>query len=87
MLLRVPIVSLIPAALLQLLQLGLLPLVVDGYAGEVYTTGITGAAGAGQTLAESSHFAWRSNNIQAYKKPAAPTYAGSRGEPATSKSR
>lgn len=34
---------------------------------EVYTTGITGSTGAGQTLSATSHFSWRQNNIQAYK--------------------
>ena len=34
---------------------------------EVYTTGITGATGAGQGLSTTSHFSWRANNIQAYK--------------------
>ena len=34
---------------------------------EVHTTGITGSTGAGQSLSASSHFSWRSNNIQAYK--------------------
>jgi N-acetyl-gamma-glutamyl-phosphate reductase len=34
---------------------------------EVYTTGITGSTGAGQSLSPTSHFSWRANNIQAYK--------------------
>ena len=34
---------------------------------EVYTTGITGSTGAGQSMSASTHFSWRSNNIQAYK--------------------
>ncbi|MGZ5135620.1 MAG: N-acetyl-gamma-glutamyl-phosphate reductase, partial [Flavitalea sp.] len=33
----------------------------------IYTTGITGSTGAGQGLAQTSHFSWRANNIQAYK--------------------
>jgi len=56
-----------PGCFATALQLGLLPLYQHGYAGSVFTTGITGATGAGQKLAESSHFAWRANNIQAYK--------------------
>jgi len=56
-----------PGCFATALQLGLLPLVSQGFAGEVHATGITGATGAGQKLAESSHFAWRNNNIQAYK--------------------
>ncbi len=34
---------------------------------EIYTTGITGSTGAGQSLSATSHFSWRANNIQAYK--------------------
>ncbi|MFZ9661756.1 MAG: N-acetyl-gamma-glutamyl-phosphate reductase, partial [Chitinophagaceae bacterium] len=34
---------------------------------EVYTTGITGSTGAGQSLTHTTHFSWRANNIQAYK--------------------
>lgn len=56
-----------PGCFATALQLGLLPLVANGFSGAVHTTGITGATGAGQALAESSHFAWRTNNIQAYK--------------------
>lgn len=56
-----------PGCFATALQLGLLPLAAAGFTGDVYTTGITGATGAGQGLAPSSHFAWRANNIQAYK--------------------
>jgi N-acetyl-gamma-glutamyl-phosphate reductase len=56
-----------PGCFATALQLSLLPLVAAGFSGDVYTTGITGATGAGQGLAPSSHFAWRANNIQAYK--------------------
>ncbi|WP_118974231.1 N-acetyl-gamma-glutamyl-phosphate reductase [Taibaiella koreensis] len=56
-----------PGCFATALQLGLLPLIHQGFDGDVYATGITGATGAGQKLSESSHFAWRSNNIQAYK--------------------
>jgi N-acetyl-gamma-glutamyl-phosphate reductase len=34
---------------------------------DIYTTGITGSTGAGQSLSQTSHFSWRANNIQAYK--------------------
>jgi N-acetyl-gamma-glutamyl-phosphate reductase len=49
------------------IQLGLLPLAKEGLLGEIYTTGITGSTGAGQSLSSTSHFSWRVNNIQAYK--------------------
>ena len=49
-------------------QLGLLPLAKAGLLNEeVYTTGITGSTGAGQSLSATGHFSWRANNIQAYK--------------------
>lgn len=56
-----------PGCFATAIQLGLLPLVASGFSGKVYTTGITGATGAGQSLAASSHFSWRANNVQAYK--------------------
>jgi N-acetyl-gamma-glutamyl-phosphate reductase len=49
------------------IQLGLLPLAKAGLLDNVYTTGITGSTGAGQSLSATSHFSWRANNIQAYK--------------------
>jgi N-acetyl-gamma-glutamyl-phosphate reductase len=49
------------------IQLGLLPLAKAGLLDSVYTTGITGSTGAGQSLSNTSHFSWRANNIQAYK--------------------
>jgi N-acetyl-gamma-glutamyl-phosphate reductase len=56
-----------PGCFATAIQLGLLPLAKEGLLGEVYTTGITGSTGAGQSLSSSSHFSWRTNNIQAYK--------------------
>jgi N-acetyl-gamma-glutamyl-phosphate reductase len=56
-----------PGCFATAIQLGLLPLIKSGFTGNVYSTGITGATGAGQSFSASSHFAWRSNNIQAYK--------------------
>jgi N-acetyl-gamma-glutamyl-phosphate reductase len=49
------------------IQLGLLPLAKAGLLKDIYTTGITGSTGAGQSLNATSHFSWRANNIQAYK--------------------
>lgn len=49
------------------IQLGLLPLAKAGLLDEIYTTGITGSTGAGQSMTTTSHFSWRANNIQAYK--------------------
>ena len=56
-----------PGCFATSIQLGLLPLAKAGLLNEVYTTGITGSTGAGQSLANTSHFSWRANNIQAYK--------------------
>lgn len=56
-----------PGCFATTLQLGLLPLAEAGLLKDVYTTGITGSTGAGQSLSATSHFSWRANNIQAYK--------------------
>ena len=56
-----------PGCFATAIQLGLLPMAKAGSLDEVYTTGITGSTGAGQSLSTTSHFSWRANNIQAYK--------------------
>ena len=56
-----------PGCFATTIQLGLLPLAKAGLLKDVYTTGITGSTGAGQSLTNTSHFSWRENNIQAYK--------------------
>jgi len=56
-----------PGCFATAIQLGLLPLAAKGLLQDVFTTGITGSTGAGQSLASTSHFSWRANNIQAYK--------------------
>ena len=56
-----------PGCFATAIQLGLLPLAKAGILTDVYTTGITGSSGAGQSLSSTSHFSWRANNIQAYK--------------------
>ena len=56
-----------PGCFATAIQLGLLPLAKEKILKEVYTTGITGSTGAGQSLSPTSHFSWRANNIQAYK--------------------
>jgi N-acetyl-gamma-glutamyl-phosphate reductase len=56
-----------PGCFATAIQLGLLPLAALGEVSEVYSTGITGSTGAGQSLSSTGHFSWRSNNIQAYK--------------------
>jgi N-acetyl-gamma-glutamyl-phosphate reductase len=49
------------------IELGLLPLAKMNLLSDVFTTGITGSTGAGQSLSPTSHFSWRENNVQAYK--------------------
>ena len=56
-----------PGCFATAIQLGLLPMAAAGSLDEIYTTGITGSTGAGQSLSSTSHFSWRANNIQAYK--------------------
>ena len=56
-----------PGCFATAIQWGLLPLADAGVLGDVYTTGITGSTGAGQSLSNTSHFSWRANNISAYK--------------------
>ncbi|MEO6188663.1 MAG: N-acetyl-gamma-glutamyl-phosphate reductase [Ginsengibacter sp.] len=56
-----------PGCFATAIELGLLPLAKSNLLGDVYTTGITGSTGAGQSLSSTSHFSWRQNNIQAYK--------------------
>lgn len=56
-----------PGCFATAIQLGLLPLAKKGLLSDVYTTGITGSTGAGQSLSATGHFSWRANNIQAYK--------------------
>ena len=44
-----------------------MPLAKEKLLQTIHSTGITGSTGAGQSLQPTSHFSWRSNNIQAYK--------------------
>ncbi|MDB5191589.1 MAG: N-acetyl-gamma-glutamyl-phosphate reductase [Segetibacter sp.] len=56
-----------PGCFATSIQLGLLPLAKAGLLKDIYTTGITGSTGAGQSLSATSHFSWRANNVSAYK--------------------
>lgn len=56
-----------PGCFATAIQLALLPLAEKGLLDEVYTTGITGSTGAGQSLQATTHFTWRNDNISAYK--------------------
>jgi len=56
-----------PGCFATAIQLALLPLAQKSLLNEVYTTGITGSTGAGQSLQPTTHFTWRNDNISAYK--------------------
>ncbi|HEU5364556.1 MAG TPA: N-acetyl-gamma-glutamyl-phosphate reductase [Hanamia sp.] len=56
-----------PGCFASAIELGLLPIAKMNLLRDVYTTGITGSTGAGQSLSATSHFSWRENNVQAYK--------------------
>lgn len=56
-----------PGCFATSIQLALLPLAEKELLNEVYTTGITGSTGAGQSLQATTHFTWRNDNISAYK--------------------
>ena len=56
-----------PGCFATAIQLALLPLAAAEQLNDIYTTGVTGSTGAGQSLSATGHFSWRSNNIQAYK--------------------
>ena len=56
-----------PGCFASSIEFGLLPLAKSNLLTDVYSTGITGSTGAGQSKSETSHFSWRENNVQAYK--------------------
>jgi N-acetyl-gamma-glutamyl-phosphate reductase len=56
-----------PGCFATAIEFALLPLAREKKLKSVVVTGITGSTGAGQKLAETSHFSFRANNIQAYK--------------------
>ncbi|AZA86148.1 N-acetyl-gamma-glutamyl-phosphate reductase [Chryseobacterium shandongense] len=56
-----------PGCFATAIQLALLPLAQKGLLNEVFTTGITGSTGAGQSLQATTHFTWRNDNVSAYK--------------------
>lgn len=56
-----------PGCFATAIQLALLPLAGKEILDEVFTTGITGSTGAGQSLQTTTHFTWRNDNVSAYK--------------------
>lgn len=57
-----------PGCFATAIQLGLLPLAAKGLLkAEIHINATTGSTGAGQSLAATSHFSWRNNNLSVYK--------------------
>jgi len=57
-----------PGCFATCIQLGLLPLTSKGLLNnEVHISATTGSTGAGQSLAPTSHFTWRNDNLSVYK--------------------
>jgi len=57
-----------PGCFASCIQFGLLPLAAKGLLkDEVHINATTGSTGAGQSLAATSHFTWRNNNLSVYK--------------------
>ena len=57
-----------PGCFATCIQLALLPLAAAGQLkNEVHVNATTGSTGAGQSLAATSHFSWRNNNLSVYK--------------------
>lgn len=56
-----------PGCFATAIQLAMLPLAKENLLKDIYTTGITGSTGAGQSLQPTTHFTWRNDNVSAYK--------------------
>lgn len=57
-----------PGCFATCIQLGLLPLAAKNLlVNEVHISATTGSTGAGQSLAPTSHFTWRNDNLSVYK--------------------
>lgn len=57
-----------PGCFATTIEIGLLPLAAKGMLNsEIHINATTGSTGAGQSLAATSHFTWRNNNLSVYK--------------------
>lgn len=57
-----------PGCFATAIQLALLPLARAGkLTSDIHVSAITGSTGAGQSLSETVHFSWRTNNVSIYK--------------------
>ncbi|MBE0646031.1 MAG: N-acetyl-gamma-glutamyl-phosphate reductase [Bacteroidetes bacterium] len=56
-----------PGCFATAIQLGLLPLLVEGgIQGDIHTSAVTGSTGAGRAQLPTLHYSWRHDNIQVY---------------------
>jgi N-acetyl-gamma-glutamyl-phosphate reductase len=57
-----------PGCFATAIQLAMLPLAYGKQlTADIHVSAVTGSTGAGQSLSETTHFSWRSNNISVYK--------------------
>lgn len=57
-----------PGCFATAISLAIIPLAANGLLkDEVHVNAVTGATGAGTSLSDSTHFAWRDNNFSSYK--------------------
>ena len=57
-----------PGCFATAIQLALMPLAQAGkLTDDIHVSAITGSTGAGQSLSETVHFSWRTNNVSIYK--------------------
>jgi N-acetyl-gamma-glutamyl-phosphate reductase len=57
-----------PGCFATAIEIALLPLAANGLLNsEIHINATTGSTGAGQSLAQTSHFTWRNNNLSVYK--------------------
>ncbi|MBC6606632.1 N-acetyl-gamma-glutamyl-phosphate reductase [Hymenobacter sp. BT188] len=72
-----------PGCFATAIQMTLLPLAQAGLlTDDVHVSAITGSTGAGQSLSETVHFSWRTNNVSIYK-PFTHQHLGEIGESLT----
>lgn len=56
-----------PGCFATAIQLGMLPLIQAGFAGDFHITGVTGSSGSGNKPSQTTHFSSRYGNMKPYK--------------------
>jgi N-acetyl-gamma-glutamyl-phosphate reductase common form len=56
-----------PGCFATAIQLGILPLIQAGFAGDYHITGVTGSSGSGNKPSKTTHFSTRFGNMKPYK--------------------